>query len=95
MNPLAVYLVMQEALAGARDGSGPAVIEADVYRYFHQNGALPGSAFGYRTKAEEAAWRARDPLAHVAREMSERRLISEMQVKTLREQRNDLLLPGS
>jgi 2-oxoisovalerate dehydrogenase E1 component len=85
MNPLAVYLAMQEAVAGARDGKGPAVIEADVYRYFHQNGALPGSAFGYRTKAEETAWRARDPLACVAREMNERHLISEMQVKTLRE----------
>ena len=29
-------------------------IEADVYRFFHQNGPFPGSAFGYRTKDEEA-----------------------------------------
>ena len=33
--------------------TGPTVVEADVYRYFHQNGAFPGSAFGYRTKEEE------------------------------------------
>ena len=45
-----------------RAGDGPAVIEAEVYRFFHQNGPYPGSAFGYRTKEEEAEWRARDPL---------------------------------
>lgn len=90
MNPLAVYLAMREAVAGARDGKGPAVIEADVYRYFHQNGALPGSAFGYRTKAEETAWRARDPLSCVAREMTARRLISEAQVNALRERARTL-----
>ena len=45
-----------------RAGSGPTIIEAEVYRYFHQNGPFPGSAFGYRTKDEEKPWRARDPL---------------------------------
>ena len=38
-----------------RAGRGPTIVEADVYRYFHQNGAFPGSAFGYRTKDEEEA----------------------------------------
>ena len=37
-----------------RAGGGPTLIEADVYRYFHQNGPFPGSAFRYRTKEEEA-----------------------------------------
>jgi 2-oxoisovalerate dehydrogenase E1 component len=46
-----------------RTGKGPAIIEADVYRFFHHGGGLLGSAFGYRTKEEEASWRARDPLA--------------------------------
>src|SRR3546814_12771542 len=55
MDPLAVHLAMQEALAWMRAGKVPAVIEADVYRFFHQNGPFPGSAFGYRTKAEEQA----------------------------------------
>ena len=59
MDPLAVYLAMQEALAHMRAGGGPdRSIEADVYRYFHQNGPFPGSAFGYRTKDEERGWRA-------------------------------------
>ena len=66
MDPLAVHLTMQAALAHLRAGEGPVVVEADVYRYFHQNGPFPGSAFGYRDKAEEKAWRDRDPLALVA-----------------------------
>ena len=50
-----------------RAGNGPTLVEADTYRFFHQNGAFPGSAFGYRTKEEEAAWRERDPLDQIAR----------------------------
>src|SRR3954467_13002619 len=50
MDPLAVHLAMQEALAHMRAGNGPTVVEADVYRYFHQNGAFPGSSFRYRTR---------------------------------------------
>jgi 2-oxoisovalerate dehydrogenase E1 component len=62
MNPLAVHLAMREALAHMRAGHGPTMIEANVYRYFHQNGPFPGSAFGYRTKEEEKEWRDRDPI---------------------------------
>lgn len=84
MDPLAVYLAMEEALAVMRTGGGPTIIEADVYRYFHQNGPLPGSAFGYRTKDEEKAWRARDPLDRVAREMTSRGLLTHDDVAALR-----------
>jgi 2-oxoisovalerate dehydrogenase E1 component len=62
MDPLAVNLAMTEALEHMRSGRGPTIIEADLYRFFHQNGPYPGSAFGYRSKAEEKAWRERDPL---------------------------------
>ena len=65
MDPLAVHLTMTEALEHMRAGRGPTVVEADVYRYFHQNGPFPGSAFRYRTKEEEATWRARDPIDQV------------------------------
>ncbi|MER3394813.1 MAG: thiamine pyrophosphate-dependent dehydrogenase E1 component subunit alpha, partial [Microcella pacifica] len=69
MDPLAVYLAMEQAAEVMRSGGGPAVVEAEVYRFFHQNGPYPGSAFGYRTKEEEAEWKKRDPLERVAREM--------------------------
>ncbi|MFC5788724.1 MFS transporter [Agromyces tardus] len=84
MDPLAVHLAMVEGERRMRAGDGPVVIEAEVYRYFHQNGPYPGSAFGYRTKEEEAAWRERDPLARVAREMIALRLITTEQVEAVR-----------
>ena len=69
MDPLAVHLAMTEAAETMRSGAGPVVIEVEVYRFFHQNGPYPGSAFGYRTKEEEQQWKKRDPLDRVATEM--------------------------
>ncbi len=86
MDPLAVHLAMEAAASRLRAGQGPAVIEALVYRFFHQNGSFPGSAFGYRTKEEEAAWRARDPLDRVAAEMTRLGLIDQAGVSAVREQ---------
>jgi 2-oxoisovalerate dehydrogenase E1 component len=86
MDPLAVHLAMERALSRLRAGEGPVVIEALVYRFFHQNGPFPGSAFGYRTKEEEAAWRARDPLERVAAEMTKLGLIDSGGVAAVRSQ---------
>jgi len=76
MNPLAVYLATSEAVNHMRAGNGPTMIEVDVYRYFHQNGAFPGSAFGYRNKDEERAWRERDPIDQVAIHLQRRGLMT-------------------
>jgi 2-oxoisovalerate dehydrogenase E1 component len=86
MDPLAVHLAMEQAAEVMRNGGGPAVVEAEVYRFFHQNGPYPGSAFGYRTKEEEAAWKKRDPLDRVAREMIKLGLIDQDGVDTVRAQ---------
>ncbi|MFI6577925.1 thiamine pyrophosphate-dependent enzyme [Nocardiopsis sp. NPDC050513] len=76
MDPLAVHAAMAEAVAHMRAGRGPTLVEADVYRYFHQNGSFPGSAFGYRTKKEERAWRDRDPIARVRAHLERRGLLT-------------------
>lgn len=86
MDPLAVHLAMQEAAEVMRSGGGPVVVEAEVYRYFHQNGPYPGSAFGYRTKQEEEEWRARDPLERVAAEMIRLGRLTREQVDAVRAQ---------
>ena len=91
MDPLAVWHVMQEVEAHVRAGKGPAVVEAQVYRFFHQNGAFPGSAFGYRSKEEEEHWRSRDPLTRVANEMIELGLITQDQVDACRNQAVDAM----
>jgi 2-oxoisovalerate dehydrogenase E1 component len=86
MDPLAVYLATQQAAEVMRSGGGPAIIEALVYRFFHQNGPYPGSAFGYRTKEEEAQWRDRDPLLLMARQMISLGHIDQGGVDAVREQ---------
>ena len=83
MDPLAVHLAMAEALEVMRSGGGPTLIEADVYRYFHQNGPFPGSAFGYREKSEEQAYRERDPLIRVAAHLVRRGTLSDDDVAAL------------
>jgi 2-oxoisovalerate dehydrogenase E1 component len=80
MDPLAVHIAMTEALERMRSGGGPTLIEAQVYRFFHQNGPFPGSAFGYRSKAEEKEWRARDPLARTAGHLVRRGILTQQQV---------------
>ncbi|MFJ5260051.1 thiamine pyrophosphate-dependent enzyme [Streptomyces sp. NPDC088387] len=80
MDPLAVYLATGEAVAHMRAGHGPTVVEADVYRYFHQNGPFPGSAFGYRSKDEEKEWRDRDPLALIESHLIRRDILTEAEV---------------
>lgn len=83
MDPLAVYLAQQQAVEHMRAGLGPTLIEAQTYRFFHQNGPFPGSAFGYREKTEEAQWRDRDPVQRVASEMIRRGLMTEEQDQDL------------
>jgi pyruvate dehydrogenase E1 component alpha subunit len=70
-----VYNAMHEAVARARAGEGPTLIEAKTYRYYNHwgaPGAKPGQlgAFGYdplaitsfRPEREVRAWMARDPI---------------------------------
>lgn len=86
MDPLAVYLAQEQANEYMRSGKGPALVEAEVYRFFHQNGPYPGSAFGYRSKDEEKAWNERDPLVRIAKEMKKLGLIDDKGIESVRGQ---------
>ncbi|MQA61555.1 MAG: MFS transporter [Actinophytocola sp.] len=86
MDPLAVYLAMQEAVAHMRAGKGPTMIEADTYRYFHQNGGFPGSAFGYRSKEEEQEWRRRDPITQLSGRLVSRGIMTRSEIDATVEQ---------
>ena len=59
-DPMAVYEVTQQALARARSGEGPTVIDALTYRWEGHSRNDPGT--DYRTKEEIAEWKARDPV---------------------------------
>ncbi len=56
---MAVYDAVGEAVARARKGEGPTLIEAKTYRY---HGHFEGDAGTYRPKDEIEKWMARDPI---------------------------------
>lgn len=60
MDVLDVYAKVREAVARARRGEGPTLVECKTYRYGGHHCGEPGTA--YRAKEEIAAWRDRDPL---------------------------------
>jgi pyruvate dehydrogenase E1 component alpha subunit len=72
MDVEAVFKSAATAVARARAGKGPTLIECKTYRYRGHSRGDPG---GYRDKSEHAAWSARDPI-----ERLRSRLVSELAV---------------
>ena len=70
------------AVARARAGAGPSVLHCETYRFVgHAEGAYgyyPPDSARYRTEAELAAWRERDPVREIDDEELERALVSEL-----------------
>jgi len=77
MDPVTVRAATEMALEIMRSGKGPTIIEAMVYRYYHHGGSIPGSAFGYRSKDDEATWRGRDPIEVMLRGLKEQGWLDE------------------
>ncbi|MFI5255067.1 MAG: pyruvate dehydrogenase complex E1 component subunit beta [Candidatus Limnocylindrales bacterium] len=63
MDALAVRDAVRRAAAICRSGGGPVLIEASTYRYYGHSLSDPRNE--YRTREEEAAWRAIDPIEHL------------------------------
>lgn len=59
MDVLAVREAVLEAVERARRGEGPSLIECKTYRWYGHSRSDPRV---YRTKEEEAEWKARDPI---------------------------------
>ncbi|MBR46462.1 MAG: MFS transporter, partial [Rhodospirillaceae bacterium] len=88
MNAMAMRKAMDWALKQIREDKGPVLIESLTYRFFHQHGPMRGSAFGYREKAEEQAWRERDPFKTLPEKCLALGVIDKKGLKRL-EQRTD------
>src|SRR2546427_160847 len=79
---LAVYEATKTAVARARAGQGPTLIEAVTYRWGGHS--MRANLPDYRTKEEEREWMEKDPIARLREEM-ERRGASVMSLKELEE----------
>jgi pyruvate dehydrogenase E1 component alpha subunit len=62
MDAIAVYETAGEAIARARRGEGPTLVEAKTYRFFDHVG-VRGMGVVYRDDSEVLEWRKRDPIA--------------------------------
>ena len=63
-DPLAVYEAASEAVARARAGKGPTLLECKTYR---QHGHFEGDPAIYKPKEEQAAWMEKDPMPRYAK----------------------------
>jgi len=68
MDVLAVHEAAAEAVADARTGRGPTLLECKTYRFV---GHSRSDARGYRAREEEAEWKARDPIVRLRAELPE------------------------
>jgi TPP-dependent pyruvate/acetoin dehydrogenase alpha subunit len=66
MDVLAVRQAGESAIALARTGDGPILLECKTYRF---TGHSRSDARGYRTKAEEAEWLAKDPITRLGNQL--------------------------
>lgn len=73
LDVFAVYEAAGEAIARARRGEGPSLVECKTYRYF---GHFEGDTITYRTKEELASYRERDPISALRRSLQERGIAS-------------------
>lgn len=71
---LAVYEVAQEAIARARAGEGPTLIECKTYRWYGHSEIDPAK---YRPKEEVEQWKKRDPLARFEKLLTEQKILTE------------------
>ena len=67
MDVLAVRDAVMHAAELCRTGEGPVLIEASTYRYYGHSLSDPRNE--YRTRDEEDAWRAVDPIAQLGRSL--------------------------
>ena len=81
---LAVHAGTAEAVARARRGEGPSLIECKTYRWhFHaMRNAIPAET---RPAGEIASWRARDPISRFEQEVMDRGVLTAGEIRALRE----------
>ena len=70
----AVYAAAAEAVARARDGEGPTLLNMETYRY---GGHFVGDAEEYRSKDDVETWRGHDPIPRLEALLAERGALDE------------------
>jgi acetoin:2,6-dichlorophenolindophenol oxidoreductase subunit alpha len=82
----AVHKAALEAVATARSGAGPTLIEAVTYRW---KGHSKSDQNLYRTREEIESWRARDPIERFEQAVRQAGTLDDDELKRLRDQARD------
>lgn len=75
MDAVAVYEAAGEAIARARAGDGPTLLECKTYRYFDHVG-VRGMGLTYRTDEEVEEWKKKDPIDQFEARLAEQEVLS-------------------
>ena len=75
MDTVAVYEAAGEAIARARAGDGPTLLECKTYRYFDHVG-VRGMGLTYRTDEEVEEWKKKDPIDQFEARLAEQGVLS-------------------
>jgi TPP-dependent pyruvate/acetoin dehydrogenase alpha subunit len=78
----AVYEAAGAAITNAREGMGPAIIEAKTMR---MRGHLEGDQQEYRDLRELEEWKKKDPLDRFTRRVLDLRILNEAQIQEMRD----------
>jgi TPP-dependent pyruvate/acetoin dehydrogenase alpha subunit len=81
-----VYQAAAEAVAHARAGRGPTLVEAVTYRW---KGHSKSDQNLYRTREEIESWRERDPIDRFEQAVLEAKTLDEAEIRQLRDQARD------
>ena len=79
----AVFEAVSAAVARARRGEGPSLVEAVTYRWGGHS--MRANLPDYRTKEEEREWMERDPIARLGHHLVESRHVTPIRLKELEE----------
>ena len=82
MDVVAVHEAAVEAVARARAGEGPSLIESKTYRFYNHHG-VQNLGLKYRTDDEVAAWRERDPIQMLETRLTEAGLVPAGELETI------------
>ena len=81
---LAVHERVSTAVARARAGKGPSLVEAKTYRYKDHSEFGGLKVFTYRSEEEIAAWKAKDPIEKFCAALREARCLDSDELQAMR-----------
>ena len=84
---LAVYGSVSQAVARARAGGGPTLLEAKTYRYCDHQEDCPFDT--YRSEQEVASWRVRDPISLFTIRLRDSGVLTEQELGEIRAEVQD------